>query len=204
MKAVRWGRLVIVLVLGHCWMLTPGEGAAQDAREMSAFSFDKYYCTAVDEQAAERTARCIGRLDETIGTEVGFILTDLTTGTAQVVTVVVENFEDQTVGLADVVAPEGPYELCETVPEGYDAWLPDQAGATVEGACYAFELEAIDPSEVSPYFAFYNTPADIGELPDTGSRRATARHDGSLSAVLLSGALLVLLAAVRLLPNHRR
>jgi hypothetical protein len=204
MKALRWVRLVIVLVLGVSGMLIPGGSSAQDNREMSAFSFEKYYCSAIDEQAAERTARCIGRLDETIGTDVTFILTDLTTGTEQFITVVIEDFEDQTVGFADVGAPEGPYELCEIVTEGYDAWLPDQSGATVEGACYTFELEVIDPPDASLSFSFYNTPVDVGELPDTGSGKVTSRRDGSLPAVLLSGALLMLVARVRLRPSHAR
>jgi hypothetical protein len=165
-------------------------------QELSSILVIKYVCPEIDEEAEDP---CIGREEEAEGTAIEFVLIGPDdSGEEFWFDVVIEEFEGDSVGATEVTeVPLGAYEVCEAVPDGYEAFgVPLSDTQEAYDNCVAFEVGANQEDVL-----FVNVPEDVEELPDTGAGLAVVPAPGAWVPVLIASALLLVLAGSRLRPR---
>ena len=195
MRLITWVRLMIIVLAGCGLGMIPLSAGAGVVPETSGIFLSKKFCDEIVVQPEVLgDPYCLGYPAEAAGIEVEFIITNLTTGEEQTVTILI-GFSDPVIGgIARVTnLPLGPYQVCETVPAGSVAYHHEYGDPLVQDHCATIEVTAVERD-----LSFYNVPEDVDELPDTGAGLTAAPAPDTWVPVLVAGALLLTLAGSRL------
>jgi hypothetical protein len=193
MKAVLWGRLVIVLVVGMGLGGFPLLASAQSEQQPTTLQVTKQACLGRPENG------CGDGLDkDAAGTTFDFLVTDLDIGEEVWIEVVIETSGKGATAMTNVLP--GFYQVCESVPEGYAGFAEEGEGQVTYNNCVLVPVGEGERAVVT----FDNWRVGVEDLPDTGVGLSSATGSQPWVPILLAGALLVLLAGLRVRSTNAR
>jgi hypothetical protein len=198
MKIWHWGRLVIVLVVGMGLGAFPFIASAQSEQQPTTIQVRKYVCLGHPDNG------CGDGLDsDAAGATFEFVVTNPDTDEEFSIEVTIETSGKGATEVPNVLP--GHYKVCESVPEGYEGYAiqgdeTQYHEQVTYDNCMIFRIREGEYAVAT----FYNWREGVEDLPDTGAGSLAATGAAPWVPVLLAGALLMLVAGLRLRPTDAR